>query len=135
MQERTHLRPKLTCSFPHIWRQTGLSEPPVCLRQPPSIMLSQDLHYQRALHVRCPRVHCCVLPWRQHVEAPHCSKQSSGGCRFPCRPELEVTVQARLDSMAGRRVGYLKLKSFTARTQPDVAAAVRHLQVLMIEYP
>ena len=26
-------------------------------------------------------------------------------------------MQARLDSMAGRRVGYLKLKSFTARTQ------------------
>ena len=41
-------------------------------------------------------------------------------------------MQARLDSMAGRRVGYLKLKSFTARTQPDVAAAVRHLQVPMI---
>jgi len=42
-------------------------------------------------------------------------------------------VQARLDSMAGRRVGYLKLKSFTARTQPDVAAAVKHLQVPMTE--
>ena len=38
-------------------------------------------------------------------------------------------MQARLDSMAGRRVGYMKLKSFTARTQPDVAAAVKHLQV------
>jgi hypothetical protein len=35
--------------------------------------------------------------------------------------------------MAGRRIGYLKLKSFTARTQPDVAAAVKHLQVSLLK--
>ena len=68
----------------------------------------------------------CSCRW--HGEALRMKSATSR--RVPHRrPELEATVQARLDSMAGRRVGYLKLKSFTARTQPDVAAAVRHLQV------
>ena len=37
-----------------------------------------------------------------------------------------------METAGGRRVGYLKLASFTARTQPDVAAAMERLQVRMV---
>ena len=41
----------------------------------------------------------------------------------------ETSVEARLEGSPDRRVGYHRLTSFTDRTQPDVAAAVKRLQV------
>lgn len=43
--------------------------------------------------------------------------------------QQETSVEARLEGGAGRRLGYLRLTSFTARTQPDVAAAIKRLEV------
>ena len=126
----THLLPDLACCVAHVLSVQFVCPAFICNHPSLDRLCFVGMHtIEPAVRARCPLSMAACGPVVDMMKCRAVLSDAHTAARAGGRPELEATVQARLDSMAGRRVGYLKLKSFTARTQPDVAAAVRHLQV------